>query len=247
MSSVEAAFAPLGVPGKPRSLGALLGAALRRPGGRRALSVLSLVLFVAGVGMFSWPAYTDLIAHWRQSHLKSQFSSPQLQETYRLGQIRIKPGQALTILKSDRMGINVLVVEGTTPSALKAGAGHYPGTALPCKAGNVAIAGHRTTYGRPFNKIDTMRPGDDVHLITPFNDCTYTAVAAFGGHDNPWVVAPDDFSVVDKALVPKGAYWLTLTSCHPKGSASHRIVLRLKLTKICDADGKHHCKVVHSA
>jgi len=244
VSTADAVFVPTGVPGKPRSIGALMGAALRRPGGRRALSVLSVVLFLAGVGMFSWPAYTDLIAHWRQNHLRSQFSSPQLQEAYRLG--KIKPGQPLTILTSQRMGINVLVVEGTTPSALKAGAGHYPGTALPCEKGNVAIAGHRTTYGRPFNKVDAMRAGDTVHLITPFNDCTYKAVPAFGGHDNPWVVLPDDYRVVATPSV-RAAYWLTLTSCHPKGSASHRIVLRLKLIKRCDADGTHHCVAVHSA
>jgi sortase A len=237
-------FTSPGVAGRPRSLGALVGAALRRPGGRRALSVLSLVLFVAGVAMFSWPAYTDLIAHWRQNHLKSQFSSPQLQEAYKEG--KIKPGQPLTILKSARMGVNVLVVEGTSPSALKAGAGHYPGTALPCVHGNVAIAGHRTTYGRPFNKIDTMRAGDIVELVTPFNDCFYQAVAPFGGHANPWVVTPDDYTVVAQPAT-KNAFWLTLTSCHPKGSASRRIVLRLKLIKICDPDGQSHCQPVDSA
>src|SRR3954449_9707248 len=190
----EAAFTTPGLAGRPRSVGALMGAALRRPGGRRALSVLSLVLFVAGVAMFSWPAYTDLIAHWKQGHLKSEFSSPELQEAYK--EKRVANGQPLTILKSQRMGINVLVVQGTTPSALKAGAGHYPSTPLPCDAGNVAIAGHRTTYGRPFNKIDTMRAGDIVELITPFNDCYYQTVPAFSGHDNPWVVTPDDYSVV---------------------------------------------------
>lgn len=41
-------------------------------------------------------------------------------------------------------------VEGTSASALRAGAGHYPDTSLLCQSGNVAIAGHRTTYGRPF-------------------------------------------------------------------------------------------------
>ena len=257
MSNPEPTFTPPGVTGKPRSVGALMGAALRRPGGRRALSVLSLVLVVAGVAMFSWPAYTDLIAHWRQGHLKSQFSSPQLQEAYKEG--KIKPGQPLTILRSKRMGVDVLVVEGTSPSALKAGAGHYPGTALPCLKGNVAIAGHRTTYGRPFNKIDTMRPGDVVDLITPFNDCQYQAVPAFGGHANPWVVTPDDYTVVEQPCPPGVAgpcspdkanpkdFWLTLTSCHPKGSAAKRIVLRLKLIKVCDPDGSSHCHAVHSA
>ena len=248
----EPSFTSPGVAGRPRSVGALTGAALRRPGGRRALSVVSLVLFVAGIAMFSWPAYTDLIAHWRQGHLKSQFSSPQTQQAYQAclkpgGSCSIGNGQPLTILKSERMGINVLVVQGTTPSALKAGAGHYPTTPLPCEKGNVAIAGHRTTYGRPFNKIDTMRPGDIVELITPFNDCKYAVVNPFATHANPWVVTPEDYSVIDVAGLPKNAYDLTLTSCHPKGSASHRIVLRLKMVEKCDPDGHSHCQQVHSA
>ena len=51
------------------------------------------------------------------------------------------------------------MVEGTSPEALRAGAGHYPETPLPGQAGNVAIAGHRTTYGKPFNRLDEVAPG----------------------------------------------------------------------------------------
>jgi sortase A len=222
---MEPVFASPGVPPRPRSRGALLGAALRRPGGRRALSVLSIVLALAGIAMFAFPAYTDLIAHFRQGHLKSEFSSPELQEAYKLH--KFTAGQALTRLTSKRMGIDVLVVEGTTPSALKAGAGHYPETPLPCEAGNVGIAGHRTTYGRPFNKIDTMKAGDIVDLETPFETCHYVVVPGFSGHGNPWTVQPNDFGVVSPPS-PATDKWLTLTSCHPKGSARERIVLRLK-------------------
>jgi len=128
--------------------------------------------------------------------------------------------------------VNVMVVEGTTLAALQAGAGHYEGTPFPCEQGNVGIAGHRTTYGRPFNKIDEMRAGDTVDLITPFAKCTYQVVPAFDGHPNPWVVLPTDFGVVGQAGALGTGKWLTLTSCHPKGSDSHRIVLRLKLTKM---------------
>ena len=43
-----------------------------------------------------------------------------------------------------------------TVADLKEGPGHYPGTPLPGQAGNSAIAGHRTTYGAPFNRIDEL-------------------------------------------------------------------------------------------
>ncbi|MDX6285933.1 MAG: sortase [Frankiales bacterium] len=224
---MESVFATPGVPGQPRTRRSLLGAALRRPGGRRALSVLSIVLAIAGVAMFAFPAYTDFIAHLKQGNLKSQFSSPELQEAYISR--KFNTGQALTRLTSKEMGIDVLVVEGTTPSALKAGAGHYPATALPCEPGNVGIAGHRTTYGRPFNTINEMKAGNLVYLETPFETCEYVVVPAFGGHANPWIVDPNDFGVVDQPQ--DGSRWLTLTSCHPKGSAAKRIVLRLKFVK----------------
>ena len=224
---MDPVFATPGVSGQPRSRRSLLGAALRRPGGRRALSVLSIVLAIAGVAMFAFPAYTDFLAHLRQGDLKSEFSSPELQDAY--VKRKFNTGQALTRLTSTDMGIDVLVVEGITPSALKAGAGHYPLTALPCEAGNVGIAGHRTTYGRPFNKIDELKAGNLVYLETPFEKCEYVVVPAFGGHANPWIVAPDDFGVVDQPR--DGSKWLTLTSCHPRGSAAKRIILRAKFVR----------------
>jgi sortase (surface protein transpeptidase) len=73
-----------------------------------------------------------------------------------------------------------------------------------------------------------MRPGMKVTLETPFETCEYVVVPGFGGHANPWIVAPNDFGVVGQPT--SGGRTLTLTSCHPKGSAAKRIVLRLKFT-----------------
>ena len=112
-----------------------------------------------------------------------------------------------------------MVVEGTTASALRAGAGHYPNTPLPCESGNVAIAGHRTTYGKPFHNLDLMRPGDDIILETPIGSCTYKVSKA------PFPVSPDDGSVVAPTSQPS----LTLTTCHPKGSAKQRLIVRAVL------------------
>lgn len=223
---MKPSFVSPGVPDSPRGTPALLGDALRRPGGRRALSVLSVVLFIAGVAMFAYPVGTDVYSRYRQDKLNNAFADPSLQQRYVNRTVRV--GDVLTRLQIPKKGIDVdvLVVEGTTPAALRAGAGHYPGTPLPGEAGNVSIAGHRTTFGRPFNHIDEMTAGDVVYLITPFKKYTYIVVPAFDNHPNPWVVSPKDFSVVQN--VP-GKSLLTLTSCHPKGSAKQRIILRLEL------------------
>src|SRR3954462_14524340 len=173
-----------------RSLGSLLGLSLWRPGGRRAVSVVTVVLLVAGVSMFAFPAFTDLFQRYQQRHVQLNTGDPGLRT--RFLEHKIKVGQGLTrlVINNDRMKVNVVVVEGTTPAALNAGAGHYETTPFPCEQGNVGIAGHRTTYGRPFNKIDEMRLGYTVDLITPVGRCTYKVVRAFGGHSNPWIVLP---------------------------------------------------------
>lgn len=212
------------IPASARPVGALVGDALRRPGGRRAISVLSIVLFLAGVGMFAFPVGTDVYGRYIQGNLQDQFADPAVIAAY--AERRIPVGDGLTTMRIPKLDVEVLVVEGTTPSALRAGAGHYPDTPLPGEAGNMAIAGHRTTYGRPLNRMDELVEGDVVELETPFAVHTYKAVAAFGGHANPWVVAPNDYGVI--APEP-GKSLLTLTTCHPKGSARQRLIMRFEL------------------
>jgi sortase A len=213
-------------------MGTMVGLALRRPGGRRAVSLFTALLLVAGVGMFAFPAFTDLYGSLQQKKVQDLSSSPTYQINYLQHKVKVGEGLTRLVINNDRVHVNVMVVEGTTLAALQAGAGHYEKTPFPCEVGNVGIAGHRTTYGRPFNKIDTMRAGDTVDLITPFAHCTYQVVPKVDGHSNPWVVLPNAYQVVGQQGALGTGKWLTLTSCHPKGSDSHRIVLRLKLVKV---------------
>ena len=181
------------------------------------MSALSIALIVGAVGLLGYPLYTNLYQDYRQGELRHQLLTPRLRQQYVTHTVAV--GDSLTRLKIPSLGVDVVVVEGTTTSALRAGAGHYPDTPLPCDYGNVAIAGHRTTYGKPFNQIDRLKPGDDIVLTTPIGTCDYKVAK------DPFVVLPNDFTVVAPPEDPS-ARWLTLTSCHPKGSASHRIVVR---------------------
>ncbi len=223
---MQPSFTPAPVPRSSRSTGKLIGDALRRPGGRRAISVLSVVLFIAGVGMFAFPVGTDVYGRYIQGNLREQFDDPGVVAAY--AERRIPVGDGLTTMRIPKLDVDVLVVEGTTPAALRAGAGHYVGTPLPGEAGNIAIAGHRTTYGRPLNRMDELVPGDIVELETPFAVHTYRAVDPFAGHANPWVTTPTDFKVIDPE---PGKSLLTLTTCHPKGSAKQRLIMRFELVK----------------
>lgn len=185
----------------------------RRRGARTALSVLSVGLLLVAAGMVGYPFYTNVYQDRLQSRLDRQLASPDLRQAYLDRQVG--EGDSLTRIKIPEIGVDTVVVEGTTASALRAGAGHYPSTPLPCEVGNVAIAGHRTTYGRPFHDLDKLGPGDRVTLETPIGTCTYEV-------ERIWVTDPTDVGVV--ANTPDQAR-LTLTTCHPKGSARQRLIL----------------------
>jgi sortase A len=184
---------------------------------RRSLTGLAIALALGGTALIAYPFATDLWAQRIQNGLSAQFVSSA--HSYEAATVRV--GKPLTRMEIPKLGVDVIVVEGTTPSALHAGAGHYPDTPLPGEAGNVAIAGHRTTYGRPFNRMDELEPGDKIILTTPVGKHTYEVVA------DPGVVDPTDWSpILD--YNKKGSY-LTLTSCHPEGSADYRIWVRAEL------------------
>ena len=187
---------------------------------RFGLSALSVVLFLSAVGLLGYPVYTNFYQGRVQNRLEKQIASPEHVERYKSG--KLEDGDALTRLKIPALDVDVVVVEGTSASALRAGAGHYPKTPLPCEIGNVAIAGHRTTYGRPFSNIDRLKPGDTVILETPVGSCTYELSRP------PFIVAPTDFSVVANDPISST---LTLTTCHPKGSAKERLIVKATLTK----------------
>jgi sortase A len=135
---------------------------------------------------------------------------PQLQEGHAIGRIKV-----------DRIGLDMVVVQGTDTSSLQKGPGHYANTPLPGQAGTVAIAGHRTTYLAPFRHIDEIRPGDEIRVEMPYAAFTYVMQR----HE---VVDPTDVGI----LRPVGFNQLVMTACHPPYSASQRYAVFAKLARI---------------
>ena len=196
---------------------------------RRSLSATSLVVLLVAVGIIGYPFYTNLVQSRIQARLDRQLASPELKQAYLEG--RVQEGDSLTRLKISAIGVDVVVVEGTSADSLRAGAGHYKGTPLPCEIGNVAVAGHRTTYGRPFADLDLLHPGDEITLETPIGSCRYSGAGRPQGRNvlddkgAAFIVDPTDTSVVSRT----DAAVLTLTTCHPKGSAAKRLVIQAAL------------------
>jgi len=141
-------------------------------------------------------------------------------------------GEAAGVIRIPRIGLEKIFVAGTSKPDLKKGPGHYLGTPTPGQAGNAAIAGHRTTYGAPFNRIDELVPGDRIETFTLQGKFVYQVVAPPDGPSierGPgwWSVRPTQGEVIGP--VEGEGNWLTLTACHPKYSAEQRIIVRAQL------------------
>jgi len=134
---------------------------------------------------------------------------------------RLEEGKPFGRIKIPSIDADYVVVEGTEEADLERGPGHYPDTALPGQRRTVAIAGHRTTYGAPFNQIDKIEIGDTIVLEMPYGTFTYDVTATR-------IVDPDQVGIVRDI----GRDRLVLTSCHPLYSAAQRYAVFADLKRI---------------
>lgn len=127
-------------------------------------------------------------------------------------------GAALARLRVPRLGIDVVVAEGTDPRTLSLGPGHLEGSALPGQPDNCIIAGHRDG---PFRRLGGAHPGDRVEI---------TDVAGLKRYrvDSVEVIDKHDTRVLDPSSTPL----LTLVTCYPfhyVGYAPQRFIVRATL------------------
>ena len=187
--------------------------------GSRILRGAGWTLITAGVLVGLFVVYelfvTDLIAARHQATLRDDLAR-QFRSTDPEGEPpRAVPGRGLAILRIPRIDLDAVVVEGVGLEDLKKGPGHYPTTPIPGERGNVGIAGHRTTYGKPFWSLDELVVGDEILLRTSEGEFVYEV---------RWkrVVLPSQAEVLD----PTGRPSLTLTTCEPRFSAARRLIVR---------------------
>ncbi len=121
----------------------------------------------------------------------------------------------LAKLEIDRLGLSLVLLEGTDARTLDKSIGHVKNTALPGEMGNIGIAGHRNAH---FKKLERIRRGDVIKLRTGAEEFRYAV---------EWVrlVTPDDIYVLDPTHGPA----VTLITCFPfqyVGSAPQRFIVR---------------------
>jgi sortase A len=192
------------------------------------LFVTSGLLILLFVAYLLW--WTDVEQHRTQTALKTDLQLAWQSPTYDLAQVKL--GKGIAVLRIPRLGGSYVevIVEGVATADLQKGPGHYPGTANAGEVGNFVVSGHRTTYGKPFSDLDKVKPGDLVVVETKDQWLTYRAV-------REEVVLPTQVEVIRP--VPPGfdepGRYLTFTTCTPKLSASHRLILHGELLR---TDGK---------
>jgi sortase A len=133
-------------------------------------------------------------------------------------------GKPFAFIRIPRFGRDwrFAIVQGTDLPQLALGPGHVPGTALPGRIGNFAVAAHRVTAGNPFYHLNELGPGDKVLIEVPGTTYVYRVTKSER-------VLPDDTGVLNP--VPghpnerATEAVITLITCDPPWTGTHRIIV----------------------
>jgi sortase A len=126
-------------------------------------------------------------------------------------------GDAIARLKVPRLGLSLVVVNGTSTSDLRRGPGRHEDSFMPGEGKLVYVAGHRTTYGAPFSDITELETGDTISVELPYGSVAYRVTS----HR---IVDDNDLSVLET----RGREELVLQACHPRFFASQRYLVYAK-------------------
>jgi sortase A len=181
---------------------------------RGVLRTLSTLCIAAGIVLvlspFGWIAYTAVAAGPTQTAALAAWED----ERAVAGAPNAHPaGMLLTIPALD---LKRFVPDGATPDHLRRfGVGRIAWTALPEEAGLLGIAGHRTTYGAPFFRLDRLRRGDVIFVEYQGRRYRYAVWES-------QVVTPERVDILNSGLGERG---IALVTCTPAFSAAYRLVV----------------------
>jgi sortase A len=234
----------------------------------RVVGAIGRAMMRAGVLVLLFVVYqlwgTGLITERQQDHLSSQFDqllAEAATTTSTTSTTALAPGPPVTApadlplpeqgdpigrIEIPDIGVDFVYVQGVELKDLRDGPGHFPQTPMPGQAGNAALAGHRTTYAAPFNRLDELGPGAEITIETLQGTFTYRVdaqPAPEGEEPRGWfTVSPSQVEILEQ----DGTNRLTLVACHPKYSASQRIVVTATLdspvapsTPLPDTEGEN--------
>ncbi|HZU20158.1 MAG TPA: class D sortase [Gaiellaceae bacterium] len=220
---------------------------------RRLARILGTVLIVGGALTLAWAVvvwrwqdpFTALYTHFQQIKLAhryerkvAEFHAPvvahaslaaeeqAVASVARAYRRSLHEGDPVGRLRIGRIGLNMVVVQGTEDSTLEKGPGHYTRSWLPGQGHLIYIAGHRTTFLAPFAYINNIRVGDYVTFSVPYGTFTYRVTRHY-------IVPSNALSV----LRDHGHEVLRLQACHPRFFATHRYIVDATLVSVAPRGG----------
>jgi sortase A len=209
-----------------------------------AMAVVGLLVLTWTVVVWRWQdPFTGLYTRWEQHHLRAQYATVtrawrqpaprkrDLAATISREAARYRrdtrPGEAIAEMTIGRLGLHMIVVDGTDEASLEKGPGRDLRSYMPGENRLVYIAGHRTTYLAPFMHIEDIRRGDYIRLTLPYATFVYRAFRHF-------IVPATDMAV----LRSPHHELLRLQACHPRFFATHRYIVDARLVHVSlTADG----------
>ena len=221
---------------------------------RRSLRIAGTVLLVTGGLILIWvlvvwrwqDPFTALYTHWQQHQLSRSYqkrfdayrpartSGASINSTMRTVaregrryRLESKRGQAIGRIRVPRIGVNMILVNGTDDATLRKGPGRDLRTYMPGEGQLIYIAGHRTTYLAPFAQIQKMRVGDPITLEVPYGTFRYRVF-------QKRIVKADDLAV----LRSQGREVVVLQACHPRFFATNRYLVYGRLARVEPRGGR---------
>lgn len=122
------------------------------------------------------------------------------------------------VLTIERIDAKLPVTEGVSEAQLNIAVGHVPQTSEIGASGNAVVAGHRSyAYGQFFNRLSELETGDIIAYQPKDGDVMEFEVCEI------LEVLPGDPAVLWQ---PKDKQVLTLYTCTPIRTATHRLLVR---------------------
>lgn len=194
---------------------------------RKIIRYTGIALIIIGVAIIIWPFYTNFIVARRETEIltswNDELESLQVTSTDNENELTLEKETKLVNPENKlpfritipEIDLDWIVNEGTNYASLREGPGFFIGSAFPGEVGTCVVAGHRTTYGAPFNRLDELEEGNEIFIeTTGKEEFTYivTGIEA---------VIPTDTSVLENTSYPS----LILSTCTPKYYSTRRLVV----------------------
>ena len=217
----------------------------------RLARIVGALMMTAGVGLLAWTLvvwrwedpFTGIVTRLEQHRLADAYEDRlrqsagdrqlasigpnQIALEARRYRRAVRRGEVVGRIRVPRLGLEAYVVNGTDEETLRKGPGRYLYSFMPGERRLVYVAGHRTTYGAPFSRIDRLEPGDRVVVEVPYATFEYRVARH--------VIVE---STATEVLRSRNREQLVLQACHPRFFASHRYLVYATPVRVTPRGGR---------